>query len=85
MHKISDLEAGNYIHSDHIMAFKRVAKRCRVWILVRQSNAKSGFYIGKDGYQPKRLDCKAKTAKIDLPKKTSPPRGVRAGGPGGRS
>ena len=68
MGKISDIIAGNYIHSDHIMAFKRVAKRCRVWILVRCYNPASGDYIGKSGYQPKRLDCKAKTAAIDLGK-----------------
>lgn len=75
MGQISDSIAGNYIHSDHIIAFKRVAKRCRVWILVRQYNPASGNYIGISGYQPKRLDCKAKTAGIDLPK-TMPHRGT---------
>lgn len=70
MRKISDIDAGNYIHPDHVLTFKRVAKHYRVWILVRQYNPASGDYIGKSGYQPKRLDCKAKTAGIDLPMKT---------------
>ena len=55
MGQISDSTAGNYIHPDHILTFKRVAKRCRVWILVRQYNPASGDYIGVSGYQPKRL------------------------------
>lgn len=64
---MSDQIAAKYIEPDHIQAFKDAAKRWAVWILVRGSNPASRQYIGKAGYVPKRLDCKAKTAQIDLP------------------
>ncbi len=63
MHQI----ASQYIHEDHIAVFQEAAKRWDVYILVRQSNAASKDYIGLPGYVPKRLDCKAKTAKVDAP------------------
>jgi hypothetical protein len=49
-----------------IEAFLGVAKRFQVWILLRASKASARDYIGKPGYVPKRLDCKAKTADFDV-------------------
>ena len=36
--------------------------RNRMWILVRHTNKYSLDYIGKTGYYPKPIGCKAKTA-----------------------
>jgi len=48
--------------------FARVAKEpptgLGVWILVRGTNPGSLEYIGRPGYTPKPIDCKAKTAKL---------------------
>lgn len=60
--------AGKYMAPEHEVAFKEAAKRYKVWILLRAANADSRRYIGLKGYVPKRLDCKAKTAKKDLGK-----------------
>jgi hypothetical protein len=49
----------------HVEAFKKTAGRFQVWILVRRGNPKSLQWIGKPGYIPKMLDCKAKTAERD--------------------
>lgn len=42
--------------------FAQVAKDEKVWILVRATNVHSLRYIGKTGFLPKPVDCKAKTA-----------------------
>lgn len=42
--------------------FAQVAKDEKVWILVRATNIHSLRYIGKTGFLPKPVDCKAKTA-----------------------
>lgn len=42
--------------------FAQVAKDEKVWILVRATNVHSLRYIGKAGFLPKPVDCKAKTA-----------------------
>src|ERR1700704_3995798 len=34
----------------------------KLWILVRRTNPRSLPYIGRPGFTPKRIDCKAKTA-----------------------
>ncbi|HUS04976.1 MAG TPA: hypothetical protein VMZ52_01680 [Bryobacteraceae bacterium] len=34
----------------------------KLWILVRRTNPASLSYIGRPGFTPKRIDCKAKTA-----------------------
>ncbi len=47
--------------------FLEAANAFQVWILVRRTNRASLDYIGKPGYTPKRIDCKAKTADIDRP------------------
>jgi hypothetical protein len=45
--------------------FLAAAKEFKSWILVRRTNRASLDYIGKPGYTPKRIDCKAKTADND--------------------
>lgn len=47
-------------------AFLEAARQLQVWILVRRTNVASLQYIGRPGYTPKRIDCKAKTADLDL-------------------
>ena len=37
-------------------------KAFNVWILVRRTNRASLDYVGRPGYTPERIDCKAKTA-----------------------
>ncbi len=46
--------------------FRNAAKDLNLWILVRDTNQKSLKYIGKAGYKPKRIDCKAKTADFNI-------------------
>jgi len=55
-----------YMPTVHIEAFKRAAGFFKVWILVRRGNPKSKEWIGMQGYIPKLLDCKAKTADQDF-------------------
>ncbi|MGA2096671.1 MAG: hypothetical protein ABSH39_10265 [Candidatus Acidiferrum sp.] len=47
------------------LVFLEAASHFQVWILVRRTNVASLKYIGKPGYTPKRIDCKAKTADLD--------------------
>jgi hypothetical protein len=61
-----NLAVYRYMPSRHVEAFKLTAARFRVWILVRRGNAQSLKWIGQPGYIPKLLDCKAKTAEIDV-------------------
>ncbi len=42
--------------------FLQVAQELKLWILVRRTNLASLQYIGRAGYAPKPIDCKAKTA-----------------------
>jgi hypothetical protein len=60
-----------YMPSKHVEAFKRAAGHFQVWILVRRGNKESKQWIGETGYIPKMLDCKAKTAEIDVNGKKS--------------
>ena len=46
--------------------FLEAARKFQVWILVRRTNVESLKYIGRSGYTPKRIDCKAKTADSDF-------------------
>lgn len=46
--------------------FLEAAAFFKVWILVRRTNRDSLRYIGLGNYTPKRIDCKAKTADIDI-------------------
>jgi hypothetical protein len=47
--------------------FLEAAHKFQAWILVRRTNRASLEYIGRPGYTPKRIDCKAKTADLDVP------------------
>jgi len=60
-----------YMPSRHVDAFKRAAGHFQVWILVRRGNPESKKWIGRPGYIPKLLDCKAKTAEFDAHGKES--------------
>lgn len=55
-----------YMPQRHVDAFKRAAGHFHVWILVRRGNPQSKKFIGQPGYIPKLLDCKAKTAELDV-------------------
>ena len=46
--------------------FLEAARQFQIWILVRRTNRASLEYVGRPGYTPKRIDCKAKTADIDI-------------------
>ena len=46
--------------------FLAAARNFQVWILVRRTNPASLEYIGKPGFVPKPIHCKAKTADKDI-------------------
>ena len=50
------------MRDEHRDVFFKTADRCRCWIGVREPNALADNWIGKAGYVPKGLNCKAKTA-----------------------
>src|SRR5688572_29251310 len=56
------MSAHDYMRAHDVGVFSAAAVRFKVWILVRRSNVAAKEYIGKAGYVPKRLDCKAKSA-----------------------
>jgi hypothetical protein len=47
---------------DHMEVFFKVAEQCTCWIGVREPNPLADKWIGKPGYIPKGLNCKAKTS-----------------------
>ena len=50
------------IRAEDQTVFAQVAEQMKVWILVRGTNKASLKFIGKPGYSPKPVECKAKTA-----------------------
>lgn len=48
---------------DDAIIFKEAAVEFKSWILVRHTNPKSLRFIGFNGFIPKPIECKAKTAK----------------------
>jgi hypothetical protein len=62
----SNLAVRTYMPDTHVQAFQRAAAHFKVWILVRRGNPASLRWIGKSGYTPKPLDCKAKTAEKNV-------------------
>jgi hypothetical protein len=50
------------MYKEHERIFSQVATQTGYWIFVRLSNKESIRYMGLNGYLPKRIDCKAKTA-----------------------
>jgi len=62
----NDQVATDGIRPQDIPAFKLTAKLFKVHILLRATNPASLGYVGQRRYEPKRLDCKAKTADRDV-------------------
>jgi hypothetical protein len=60
-----DYRVHSGIKDSHVKVFSDVSKYLEIVILVRATNPKSIQWMGKKGYIPKPLDCKAKTAKKD--------------------
>jgi len=58
--------SSDYFRPQDLALFKRTAKLFGVYIALRRINKASLQYIGVDGYRPKLIDCKAKTAKSDV-------------------
>ena len=56
----------NYFRRNDLEVFRQAAKIYKVFIAVRRINPKSLEWIGKPGYTPKLIDCKAKTADKDV-------------------
>jgi len=50
------------MYKDHETIFSQVAIQTKYWIFVRLTNRESLRYVNLQGYVPKRIDCKAKTA-----------------------
>jgi len=46
--------------------FLQAAQELKLWILVRRTNSESLQYIGRGGYMPKPIDCKAKSADYNV-------------------
>jgi hypothetical protein len=46
------------------LVFVAAAKTLNLWILVRKTNERSLDFIGRAGFTPKPIDCKAKTADV---------------------
>ncbi|MCW5748840.1 MAG: hypothetical protein KIT36_21810 [Alphaproteobacteria bacterium] len=62
---IQDRSMLNHMRLEDAGAFAEAAVLYKVYIAVRRTNAEALQYIGKAGYIPKMLDCKAKTADYD--------------------
>lgn len=56
----------DHIRRPDVEAFRDAARRFAVHILVRRTNPASLPYVGRDGYVPKPIDCKPKTADRDV-------------------
>jgi hypothetical protein len=50
--------------------FRKASKEFNAWILVRRTNTKSLDFVGSRIYQPKPINCKPKTATVDVHGKT---------------
>ena len=58
------------MYKDHEKIFSQVAIKTKYWIFVRLTNKESLRYVKSQGYVPKRIDCKAKTADFNSKKGT---------------
>lgn len=56
----------NHMREKDIRAFRTVAMVQRLYIIVRRTNAEAIKWIGRDGFMPKPIDCKPKTADRDV-------------------
>ena len=59
-------ELHQHMKPEHVRVFLQAAKAHSVVILVRRTNPESIKYMGRAGYVPKPIDCKAKTAQSDV-------------------
>lgn len=57
-----DPEIRQHMRASDIPLFAATAKLRNAYILVRRTNAASIPYVGRPGFEPKPIDCKAKTA-----------------------
>jgi len=55
-----------HMRATDIPLFAATAKLRNVYILVRRTNPASIPYVGRTGYEPKPIDCKAKTANSNV-------------------
>jgi hypothetical protein len=62
---VQDTTLFNHMRQQDAAVFAMAAHVYSVYIAVRRTNEEALQYIGKKGYVPKRLDCKAKTADFD--------------------
>jgi hypothetical protein len=60
---IAELE--DYIHYEHIPVLREASHRLGLFVLVRRTNPESIKFVGYQGFVPKPLACKPKTAKSD--------------------
>lgn len=60
------MSINNYMRSIDINAFKLAADLFKCIIMVRRLNPASLPFVGKQGYMPKSIFCKAKTAKNNV-------------------
>ena len=56
------------MYKEHEKIFSQVAIQTGYWIFVRLTNKESIRYVNLNGYVPKRIDCKAKTADFNSKK-----------------
>jgi hypothetical protein len=62
---VGDKELQEYVHYDHIPVLREASQKLGLFILLRRTNPHSVKYIGYQGFVPKPLQCKPKTAKSD--------------------
>jgi hypothetical protein len=58
-------ELMEYVHYDHVDVLRETSHRLGLFILLRRTNPESIKYVGWQGFVPKPLACKPKTAKTD--------------------
>ena len=63
---IQDKSLLDHMRLEDAGAFAEAAILYKVYIAVRRTNTEALQYVGKPGYIPKMLDCKAKTADFDV-------------------
>ena len=61
-----DASIYQHMRVQDVAAFALAAKMYKVFIVVRRTNEASIQYVGKPGFMPKPIDCKAKTADLDV-------------------
>ncbi len=62
----SSEELHQYVLERHVDIFQQASRHFHCYILLRRTNPNSLKYIGKQGFIPKPVDCKPKTAKNNV-------------------